>query len=123
KYDHGQDWPLTYSELQELWAMAEKEIGVAASTVQQEPLEVVGLEFPEGYQYPMGPIPMSTVDQAVNTAVAGLQVPGMLDGQDDTLYGVFVAPTPQGRNSEPCDGRRASTGHTNALRFCPTRAR
>ena len=43
----------TYTELQELWAQAEKEIGVAASVAQQEPLEVVGLKYPPGYQYPM----------------------------------------------------------------------
>ena len=123
KYDHGYDWPLTYSELQELWALAEKEIGVAASTAQQEPLEVVGLDFPEGYQYPMGPIPMSTVDQAVSSAVAGLQVPGMLDGQDDTLYDVFVTPTPQGRNSEPYDERRVCAGNTNCIPICPIQAK
>jgi choline dehydrogenase-like flavoprotein len=123
KYDHGYDWPLTYSELQGLWALAEKEIGVAASTAQQEPLEVVGLEFPAGYQYPMGPIPMSTVDQAVNSAVAGLQVPGMLDGQDDTLYDVFVTPTPQGRNSEPYDERRVCAGNTNCIPICPIQAK
>jgi len=38
--------------------------------------------------------PMSMVDQAVSNGVAGLQVPGLLDGQDDTLYDVFVTPTP-----------------------------
>lgn len=123
KYDHGHDWPVTYSELQELWALAEKEIGVAASVAQQEPLEVVGLEFPEGYQYPMGPIPMSVVDQAVSSAVAGLQVPGMLDGQDDTLYDVFVSPTPAGRNSEPYDDRRVCAGNTNCIPICPIQAK
>src|SRR6185503_4071771 len=46
QYDHAQDWPVTYDEMQEYWAMAEKEIGVAASTAQQEPLEVVGLKYP-----------------------------------------------------------------------------
>ena len=56
KYGVFHDWPVTYSEMQELWALAEKAIGVAASTAQQEPLEVVGLKFPPGYQYPMGPI-------------------------------------------------------------------
>jgi glucose dehydrogenase len=123
KYDHGHDWPVTYSELQELWALAEKEIGVAASVAQQEPLEVVGLEFPEGYQYPMGPIPMSVVDQAVSSAVAGLRVPGMLDGQDDTLYDVFVSPTPAGRNSEPYDDRRVCAGNTNCIPICPIQAK
>jgi choline dehydrogenase-like flavoprotein len=123
KYNHGEDWPLTYGELQELWALAEKEIGVSASVAQQEPLEVVGLKYPPGYQYPMQAIPMSMVDQAVSSAVAGLQVPGMLDGQDDTLYDVFVTPTPQGRNSEPYDDRRVCAGNTNCIPICPIQAK
>ena len=43
KYQHAVDWPVTYDEMWPFWAAAEKEIGVAASVVQQEPLEVVGL--------------------------------------------------------------------------------
>jgi choline dehydrogenase-like flavoprotein len=123
KYGHGYDWPLTYSELQELWALAEKEIGVSASVAQQEPLEVVGLKYPPGYQYPMQAIPMSLVDQAVSSGVAGLQVPGMLDGRDDTLYDVFVTPTPAGRNSEPYDERRVCAGNTNCIPICPIQAK
>src|SRR5436190_490847 len=45
-YGHGYDWPLTYEELQGLWALAEQEIGVAASVAEQKPLEVVGLQYP-----------------------------------------------------------------------------
>ncbi len=123
KYGHGKDWPITYGELQELWALAEKEIGVSASVAQQQPLEVVGLTYPPGYQYPMQAIPMSLVDQAVSNAVAGLQVPGMLDGKDDTLYDVFVTPTPQGRNSEPYDDRRVCAGNTNCIPICPIQAK
>ena len=78
KYGHGVDWPITYSELQSLWALAEKEIGVAASTAEQQPLEVVGLVYPPGYEYPMQSIPMSLVDDAVSKGIAGLQVPGTL---------------------------------------------
>jgi len=127
KYQHAEDWPVTYSELQELWALAEKEIGVAASTAQQEPLEVVGLVYPQGYQYPMQAIPMSMVDQAVSSAVAGMQVPGTLPGtpggEDPTLYDVFVSPTPQGRNSEPYDDRRSCAGNTNCIPICPIQAK
>lgn len=127
KYQHAVDWPMTYSELQELWALAEKEIGVAASTAQQEPLEVVGLQYPPGYQYPMGPIPMSMVDQAVSNGIAGLQVPGTLPdtpgGEDPTLYDVFVSPTPAGRNSEPYDDRRVCAGNTNCIPICPIQAK
>ncbi len=127
KYGHGVDWPLTYTELQTLWALAEKEIGVAASVVQQEPLEVVGLEYPEGYQYPMGPIPTSIVDQTVSNGVSGLQVPGTLPdtpgGSDPTMYDVFVTPTPAGRNSEPYDDRRVCAGNTNCIPICPIQAK
>jgi choline dehydrogenase-like flavoprotein len=124
KYGVFHDWPVTYSEMQELWALAEKAIGVAASTVQQEPLEVVGLKFPPGYQFPMGPIPMSIVDQTVSTGVAGMQVPGMLDGDDDKrMYDVFVTPTPQGRNSEPYQDRRVCAGNTNCIPICPIQAK
>jgi choline dehydrogenase-like flavoprotein len=124
KYNVFWDWPVTYTEMQGLWAEAEKAIGVAASTVQQEPLEVVGLKYPPGYQYPMGPIPMSIVDQTVSTGVAGLQVPGMLDPDDDKrLYDVFVTPTPQGRNSEPYQDRRVCAGNTNCIPICPIQAK
>jgi choline dehydrogenase-like flavoprotein len=124
KYGVFYDWPVTYTEMQKLWAEAEKTIGVAASTVQQQPLEVVGLKYPPGYQYPMGPIPMSIVDQTVSTGVAGLQVPGMLDGEGDTrMYDVFVTPTPQGRNSEPYQDRRVCAGNTNCIPICPIQAK
>lgn len=127
KYGHGVDWPVTYSELQELWARAEKEIGVAASVVQQEPLEVVGLEYPPGYQYPMGPIPTSIVDQTVSQGISGLQVPGTLPdtpgGSDPTMYDVFMTPTPAGRNSEPYEDRRVCAGNTNCIPICPIQAK
>lgn len=127
KYGHGIDWPLTYSELQPLWALAEKEIGVAASVAQQEPLEVVGLDFPPGYQYPMGSIPTSIVDQTISQNISGLQVPGTLPdtpgGSDPTMYDVFVTPTPAGRNSEPYDDRRVCAGNTNCIPICPIQAK
>ena len=127
KYQHAVDWPFTYEELQPLWAKAEKEIGVAASVVQQEPLEVVGLEYPAGYEYPMGPIPSSIVDQTVSQGVSGLQVPGTLPdtpgGSDPTMYDVFVTPTPAGRNSEPYDDRRVCAGNTNCIPICPIQAK
>jgi choline dehydrogenase-like flavoprotein len=127
KYGHGVDWPITYTELQQLWALAEKEIGVSASTEEQQPLEVVGLVYPPGYEYPMQSIPMSTVDQAVSSGIAGLQVPGTLPdtpgGSDPTMYNVFVTPTPAGRNSEPYDDRRVCAGNTNCIPICPIQAK
>jgi choline dehydrogenase-like flavoprotein len=123
KYNVFYDWPVTYTEMQGLWAKAESAIGVAASTVQQEPLEVVGLIYPPGYQYPLPPIPLSIVDQTVSTGVAGMQVPGMLDDSDTHLYDVFVSPTPAGRNSEPYQDRRVCAGNTNCIPICPIQAK
>jgi len=127
KYGHGVDWPVTYEEMQPLWALAEKEIGVAASTAEQQPLEVVGLVYPPGYEYPMQSIPMSIVDDTVSKGIAGLQVPGTLPdtpgGSDPTMYDVFVTPTPQGRNSEPYDDRRVCAGNTNCIPICPIQAK
>src|ERR1043165_3799124 len=127
KYRHGGDLPITYTELQPLWALAGKEKGVAASTAEQQPLEVVGLVYPPGYEYPMQSIPMSLVDDAVSHGIAGLQVPGTLPdtpgGSDPTMYNVFVTPTPQGRKSEPYDDRRVCAGNTNCIPICPIQAK
>lgn len=83
-YGVFQDWPISYEEMETLWGFAEKEIGVAASVAQQEPLQAaIGLTYPPGYQYPMGPIPTSIVDQTISSAVSGMSVPG--DGNELSL--------------------------------------
>ncbi len=117
------DWPITYEEMQTLYAKAEKEVGVAASVAQQAPLEpAIGLAYPPGYQYPMGPIPSSVVDQTVSTGVSGLSVIGDED-DESKLYDVFVSNTPAGRNSEPYENRRVCAGNTNCIPICPIQAK
>jgi len=117
------DWPIAYDDLQTLYGKAEKEIGVAASVAQQEPLQqAIGLTYPAGYQYPMGPIPASVVDQTVSTGVAGLQVPGE-PAEPTKMYDVFVSNTPAGRNSEPYEDRRVCAGNTNCIPICPIQAK
>lgn len=117
------DWPIPYDELEQLYGLAEKEIGVAASVVQQEPLEqAIGLRYPPGYQYPMGPIPASVVDQTVSSGIAGLELPGDAPC-DDSMYNVFVSNTPAGRNSEPYQERRVCAGNTNCIPICPIQAK
>ena len=75
-----------------------------------------------GYNYPMGPIPISMVDQAISTGVSGLTVSP--DGPaDPTQYPVFVTPTPAGRNSEPYQDRRVCAGNTNCIPICPIQAK
>jgi choline dehydrogenase-like flavoprotein len=117
------DWPIAYDELQTLYGKAEAEIGVAASVAQQAPLQpAIGLTYPAGYQYPMGPIPASVVDQAVSTGVAGLTVPGE-PTEPAKMYDVFVSNTPAGRNSEPYEDRRVCAGNTNCIPICPIQAK
>lgn len=117
------DWPISYSELQELYGKAEAEIGVAASVEQQAPLEeAIGLTYPEGYSYPMQPIPMSLVDQAVSAGLGPYTVSSGVP-QDPKQYSVFVTPTPAGRNSEPYQGRRVCAGNTNCIPICPIQAK
>jgi choline dehydrogenase-like flavoprotein len=117
-FEPGTDWPLGYDELSQLYGKAEAEIGVSASVAQQAPLEnAIGLTYPPGYQYPLAPIPLSLVDQAVSQSVAGLSLPS----SDDKP--VFVTPTPAGRNSQPYQSRRVCAGNTNCIPICPIQAK
>ena len=122
-YDVFYDWPITYDEMQGLYAQAESEIGVSASVAQQAPLgPAIGLTYPPGYQYPLNPIPSSLVDQTVSSGVSGLSVPGEGD-QGGEMYDVFVSNTPAGRNSEPYQDRRVCAGNTNCIPICPIQAK
>lgn len=117
-FDPAADWPIGYAELEQLYGQAEAAIGVSASVAQQAPLEAaIGLEYPPGYQYPMQPIPLSVVDQAVSQGVAGLT----LKSSDDKP--IFVTPTPAGRNSQPYQSRRVCAGNTNCIPICPIQAK
>jgi glucose dehydrogenase len=122
-YQKFSDWPVAYDELSALYGLAEAAIGVSASVAQQAPLQqAIGLTFPPGYTYPMGPIPTSMVDQAVSTGVSGLTVSP--DAPNDPKpYPVFVTPTPAGRNSEPYQDRRVCAGNTNCIPICPIQAK
>jgi glucose dehydrogenase len=109
------DWPLEYSELQQLYGKAEGEIGVAASVTEQAPLEgAIGLTYPQGYEYPLPPVPPTVVDDTFTTGLRGMQ----LFGKE-----VFLTPTPQGRNTRPYDNRPACAGNTNCIPICPIAAK
>ncbi len=109
------NWPIAYDELEGLYGKAEHEIGVSASVRQQQPLQAaIGLVYPPGYQYPMQPIPLSMVDQAVSSGVTSLNIDGKA---------VFVSPTPAGRNSQPNGNRPTCAGNTNCIPICPIQAK
>ncbi|HET9623272.1 MAG TPA: GMC family oxidoreductase [Kofleriaceae bacterium] len=122
-YHQFTDWPVAYDELSQLYGEAEAAIGVSASVAQQAPLEsAIGLTYPPGYAYPMGPIPTSMVDQAVSTGIGTMMIAPDAPAHPEQ-YPVFVTPTPAGRNSEPYQDRRVCAGNTNCIPICPIQAK
>ena len=63
------DWPIGYEDLVDWYGKAEAELGVSADIEDQKYL---GIHFPDGYQYPMPPIPDSLTDRAVRKALKNL---------------------------------------------------
>src|ERR1700730_13816121 len=78
RFNRFVDWPIKYDHLQSWYGDTEKEIGVSADIGDQGYL---GINFGNGYAYPMPKIPLSKVDMAVAEAMPGLKVPDVgLDG-------------------------------------------
>jgi glucose dehydrogenase len=121
-YHRERDWPFGVDELLSYYNAAEATIGVAADArVQEAQLGSVGLEYsPSDYQYPMGQIPPSLVDQNLAS-----QVDGLTDLIDFEGLTVQVTPTPAGRNSQATSGssRRTCAGNTNCIPICPIQAK
>jgi choline dehydrogenase-like flavoprotein len=93
KFGQGEDWPLTYQDLESYYEFAEREIGVSADIDDQEYL---GLKFPKGYVFPMRKLPLSYLDQQVGKGIDGTKV--KLFGEEIELR---VRTFPQGRNGIP----------------------
>jgi choline dehydrogenase-like flavoprotein len=89
----GRDWPLGYADLEPYYRQAEYEMGVAADVADQAHL---GVEFAEGYDYPMSRIPPSYLDQTLAAAVDGMEV--ALDGEK---FALKIRNYPAARNSMP----------------------
>jgi len=96
RYGVGRDWPIGYHDLEPYYREAEWEIGVSADVADQAHL---GIEFPDGYDYPMHALPASYSDQVLGKAVNGMRV--TLGGQP---FALRVRSYPAARNSTPRDG-------------------
>jgi choline dehydrogenase-like flavoprotein len=115
------DWPIEYNDLKTWYGRAEEEFGVSADVGEQTYL---GIEFPDGYKYPMPKIPDSTIDQAVAKALTSLT-------DDDARFlemgnpvdKIPVRGLPAARNSQPYRNRRACAGNTNCIPICPIQAK
>lgn len=124
----GRDWPVGYAELEPFYAMAEREIGVAADVDEQR--EAVGLPFPDDYVFPMHSLPPSHLDQVIAEAVEGRHA---RDPYQDTPVALSVVGTPQARNGVPNprydkgkgytpDGHRC-VGYASCVPICPEHAK
>jgi choline dehydrogenase-like flavoprotein len=93
RYGVGRDWPLDYADLEPYYRKAEFDLGVAADVADQAHL---GVEFAEGYDYPMRRIPPSYSDQMLAAAVDGMRVSM---GQEE--FSIKIRNYPAARNGIP----------------------
>jgi choline dehydrogenase-like flavoprotein len=127
KYGVGEDWPLTYAEIEPYYREAEWSIGVSANRTDQEQH---GIWFPPGYEYPMERIPPSYSDNTIGRVTAGKTV--SFDGQE---YPVTVSSLAQARNSIPRNGYtpvgavgnpdvgQRCEGNSACIPICPVQAK
>lgn len=96
RYGHGVDWPIGYGDLRPYYEKAEWELGVSASREAQ--LSVPGTEPGDfgDYEYPMGEIPPSHLDQVLSRRIGKFS--HTLDGKE---YPVRLVSIPQARNADP----------------------
>lgn len=93
RYGQGLDWPISYHDLMLFYQQAEFELGVSGDVEGQKRL---GVEFEEGYVFPMQEMPPTYLDKAVAADLDGTMVE--LDGESYTLN---VETFPQARNGIP----------------------
>jgi len=107
-FGHSVDWPISYDQLEDWYARAEVEIGVAGDGTRE-------LGSPRnGKPYPMPMILQSYTDRVMAERVEGLTFEGMP---------VRVDPTPQARNSVPYQDRPPCAGSSNCVPICPIQAK
>lgn len=138
RYDQGLDWPISYRDLMPFYRKAEFEIGVSGDVEGQKRM---GVEFEDGYVFPMQEMPPSYLDQSIAANLNGTRVD--LDGESYTLN---VETFPQARNGIPnkmyrrfnfgevfsplgavshhqADSGERCQGNTNCAPICPVQAK
>lgn len=101
-YGVGEDWPITYDDLEPWYSAAEHELGVAGDSS-------VDLGSPRSRSFPMDALPLTYLDKQVAIAAARL--------------GYSVQVTPQARNSRVYDGRPPCCGNATCVPICPIAAK
>jgi choline dehydrogenase-like flavoprotein len=98
RYNQGLDWPIGLDDLMPYYRKAEFEIGLSGDVAAQKS---IGVEFEDGYVYPMKEMPPSYLDQVVDKDFKGMTV--QLYNQE---YPLSLTTFPQGRNGVPNEGYR-----------------
>ena len=138
RYGVGLDWPIHYDTLMPYYDAAEHEIGVSGDATEQRQL---GVEFAEGYVYPMQPIPPSYLDNLLRPTI---------DSQEFSVAGsrrrLRLTTYPQARNGvinpvyryregrpgfrpagavhdSPVDSGQRCQGNANCTPLCPVQAK
>lgn len=101
-YGRGEDWPVSYAELEPFYEKVEGEWGVSG-----DPAHVWGA--PRRGPFPQPPIPGTTLDAAVAQVLPGLGLSA----------GLFS----HARNAEAFDGRPACCGSNTCVPICPIGAK
>jgi choline dehydrogenase-like flavoprotein len=101
-YGVGEDWPITYAELEPYYELAEKEWGVAGD-------ERFVWGAPRRGPFPQPPIPITALDQKLEPALRQLGLNG--------------APFSHARNSIQFDGRPVCCGSNTCVPICPIGAK
>lgn len=96
------DWPIGYGELEPFYTEAERELGVAGNSEEDQ-------GSPRSGPFPMPPVPATYLDSVYERALAG------------TPWRVQA--TPQARNSVVRNGRPACCGSATCIPICPVGAK
>ncbi|MGW8763560.1 GMC family oxidoreductase [Streptomyces sp. NPDC055815] len=135
-FGYGRRWPLTYDELEPHYRSAEEELGVAADADEQR--THLGLRFPDGYVFPMRPLPAARLDRLLAARLDGRRVedpvglrevelrvvgtPHARNGVPDPRYDGGRGYVPRGRDGRPDPGSRC-VGNAGCIPHCPSYAK
>ncbi|MDQ6997141.1 MAG: GMC family oxidoreductase [Mariprofundus sp.] len=98
RYGKGEDWPISYDELEPYYVQAEQALGVAGDSENDH-------GSPRSEPYPMPAIPMTYGDKVIGSRLS--------------KSGVNVAALPAARNSRNYDGRPSCRGNNTCTPLCP----
>lgn len=101
-YGAGEDWPVSYEDLEPWYYQAELELGVSGDSHED-------LGSPRNGDYPLPPLPLTYLDRQLALAIEPL--------------GYKVHVTPQARNSQTYDGRPPCCGNATCVPICPIAAK